>query len=126
MDVELKQICIRFLNVLMAFWYTFASIIAVIMTVILVGAFFITFNIESLGDGYYYSRDENNIFGPVNIPCKILEYNYNDEYIIANQDGTGYWIIDKKDHSCLGPMNHMNFDSKKDSLEIRLRLKKVD
>ena len=126
MYVELKQIDDRPEKVLTFLCYTFLSICAVFATILLASAFFMTFSRESLGDGYYYSRDDNNIFGPVNISCKILEYNYNDGYIVANQAGTGYWIIDKRDHSCLGPMNHQEFESKKDSLKIRLKLKKVD
>lgn len=100
-------------------------------------------NQEYLGDGYTLCDEKpQRIYGPeIEIPPTILEYKYNGRYIIVIQNLHGkepeymftehnytfsslsddnYWIIDKEKGEFFGPLSRMEYENKKDSLNIDL------
>ena len=83
---------------------------------------------DNLGNGYTYYSEQQHISGEHEIPPTVIEYKYNDEIIIAKQrpmkyanimykdynyymgrDTLYYWIIDKKMHGIIGPLDFKNF-----------------
>ncbi|MGB5988980.1 MAG: DUF3997 domain-containing protein [Marinifilaceae bacterium] len=98
-----------------------------------------------LGDGYFYRNEGSTIKDILckvpeggQIPSNILDFAYNDEFIIAKQtpqipqdplydktyeyiNGTNvfyYWLIIKKDHSVLGPFDLISFTEERDKYKI--------
>ncbi len=78
------------------------------------------------------------------IPCEILSYDYNEEFIIAAQrpvnpcfigfltdsiqypaseDSIYYWIADNKNDKLYGPLNKENFDDIKNNIGVPPSLK---
>lgn len=106
--------------------------------------FFVQTGVEELGGGYLYTIDSaRNIIGPkVAIPPQILNYSYNEDFIIVKQtlngrkpqweyldecnynypslDGLYYWIIDKKNDTFYGPLKFQEYIGKRDSLNVEL------
>lgn len=104
-----------------------------------------------LGKGYFY-RDEGGEIKDIlcerpngkEIPATILDYVYNDEYIIAKQkpklpqdplykeeyeyhygeESLYFWIIIKKKDIIFGPMNKIEFANKIKKLGINLKFEK--
>lgn len=98
-------------------------------------------SIKNLGSGYFYRDEGENIKDILcqkphggEIPATILNYVYNDEYIIAKQkpkypqealykkkykyeanDSLFYWIILKNNDVTLGPLSRQEY------LDIRLK-----
>lgn len=87
---------------------------------------------KNLGEGYFYrfeAKDLTDILcersNSGEIPANVIAYDYNHQYIIAKQkpklppdplyskeyvylngsDSVYYWLIIKKEHCVLGPMN---------------------
>lgn len=67
----------------------------------LIGLFFITLLCAIFGDydddlgiGYKYSHDCHHILGPIDIPSIIIEFSYDDNYIVAAQKYKGGSPID--------------------------------
>ncbi len=150
MDKELKKICLNFFKVCKVLWFTVSSI----FTLFVICAFiFYEDNdiLVFLGSGFTYNTeckylsayfDEHN---KIQID-DIIEYDYNDTYIIASQflsdktsiycsspryrnydDGINcmyYWIVDKRNDSIYGPLTRPKYVAISDSLNINLDLLK--
>lgn len=103
-----------------------------------------TDNIEELGSNYYYLGDanesqilinlkpeSNNKFGKTVIYPEVVEYNFNDNYIIAkskevidNKRIDKFWLIDKrKKNDSIIPMDSIKFSLQLDSLKLNIKLK---
>ena len=104
-----------------------------------------TDNIEELGSNYYYLGDSNESqillnlkpenkskFGKTIIPPEVIEYNFNNNFIIAktlevldNNKNYKYWIVDKqKSKDSIKPMDSINFFKALDSLNLNIKFKK--
>ena len=83
---------------------------------------------DNLGNGYTYYSEQQHISGGHEIPPRVIEYKYNDDIIIAKQrpmkyanimykeynyfmgrDTLYYWIIEKKVHRIIGPLDYKKF-----------------
>lgn len=103
-----------------------------------------TNNIEELGSNYYYLGDANESqilinlkpqskskFGKTIISPEVVEYNFNDNYIIAkslevidNKTIDKFWIINKrKKNDSIIPMDSTKFSHQLDSLQLNIKLK---
>lgn len=100
-----------------------------------------------LGDNFYYlidgksttiyynlSEDYNNRKGVQIVTPRVVNYSFNEDYIIAksvsisneNED-YGYWLIAKKyKDRKLYPMDSLSFNLKLKSLEVNLSFEKED
>ncbi len=102
-----------------------------------------------LSNGYYYaseSANENIIVrhgyknGDRYIPCNVIEYKYDDDYIIAKQlpspdcfwdidsntygdEKYYYWIIVTNENTILGPLSLVEFMDKRIQLNIPVHLR---
>ena len=104
-----------------------------------------TDNIDVLGNGYYYLGDENESqillddskklnykSGITVIPPEVIEYNFNNNFIIAktlevvdNNKNYKYWIVDKqKSKDSIKPLDSINFFKALDSLNLNIKFKK--
>jgi hypothetical protein len=105
---------------------------------------------ENLGNDYFY-RNEGGIIKDIlckkanggEIPATVIEYNYNNDFIIAKQkpklpqdplyDKTYkynlgenvlyYWLIDKENQIVYGPLNIEEFNKVKVKLKVPNELK---
>jgi hypothetical protein len=87
---------------------------------------------KRLGNGFVYNAEHKHITGEIDIPPYVLSFDYDKEYVIAKQkpkeyneviydkreyiyplgrDSIYYWLIIKKEHKVLGPLNLNQFDS---------------
>ena len=103
-----------------------------------------TDNIQELGSNYYYLGDANESqilinlkpkskdkFGKTVISPEVVEYNFNDNYIIAksievidNKTIDKFWLIDKrKKNDSISPMDSIKFSHQLDSLKLNIKLK---
>lgn len=101
---------------------------------------------DDIGAGYKYSHDCSHIIGPVDIPSKIVEFSYDDNYIVATQkykegspvdmydlgyydgvplgrydhdgDGVVYWIVNKKTHRNIVCGDRQEFMARCDSVGV--------
>lgn len=100
---------------------------------------------EDLGGGYQYHEDGcGAIFGEqVDVLPTVVNYEYDKHFIIIHQnffgnkyygfgevkhgfnyssyDDDNYWIIDKKEDKYYGPLSLVSFNSKCDSLGVKLK-----
>ena len=98
-----------------------------------------------LGNGYYYLADgkESQIllnlkpeskskFGKTIIPPEVIQYNYDDNFIIAQtlekvnvKELLKYWIVEKvnKDIDAVIPLDSLSFYKNIDILGIKIKLK---
>ncbi|WP_281228761.1 hypothetical protein [Flavobacterium aquiphilum] len=102
-------------------------------------------NIEELGQNYYYLGDANESqillnlkpektlkFGKTIIPPEVIEYGFDDNYIIAKTkeliDGNKtfeYWIVDKRaNNDSAKAMDSISFFKKTYDLDLKIKLKK--
>ncbi|WLR44452.1 DUF3997 domain-containing protein (plasmid) [Bacillus carboniphilus] len=82
----------------------------------------------------------NSDLSPIIIPAKVVEINYNNDYIIAKQLGmkadeedpdfeildetdVNYWIVEKNAITAIGPLNEEDYKLKLEKLNIDLELK---
>lgn len=99
---------------------------------------------EDLGNNFYFVRDGNfssimrsadgkykGTTGYEIIPPLVVDYNFNDSYIIAKTKGkkqsVKYWILDKAQHKReipLEPLDSVNFYNKLLKENISLTFKK--
>ncbi len=99
-----------------------------------------TDNTENLGNKYFYLGDgsesqimlgdEKKNFGVTIVPQEVVEYNFNDRYIIAksiaktdNIEIQKFWLIDKKSNDSIISLDSLSFHSKLEKLNIRMKLK---
>jgi hypothetical protein len=95
---------------------------------------------KDLGDGYFLREEGGNVKDILceqpnsgEIPATIIDYDFDNNFIIAKQkpklpqdplykkrynykgggDKFYYWIINKKTHVVIGPMNELEFDKEK-------------
>lgn len=86
---------------------------------------------ESNSSQYIYNSNDSN-FTQV-IPCTIIEYSYDSEYILTKNrmnidcSNSGYidtisfyYILDKKKKLCIGPLDSNTFIIKKKQLNISI------
>lgn len=122
---------------------TFKIILLIVFGLICLSILFPNEDTCDLGGGYEYYADNNAIFGPIDIPPFIVNYNYNERYIIAQQDPQGrnpdaiyydkmnykypmgtdsvyYWIIDKTNNNYYGPFLYADFLEKCREKKINL------
>lgn len=119
--------------------------IAIVGLYLYYGPFPIPYDIcDNLGDGYTYHEEHSSITGRTSIGPKILQYSYNDKYIIATEDYTGesympkiegieqvpfdsidtdnddivYWILNKKTNEKIVCGTENEFVKKCDSIGI--------
>lgn len=70
------------------------------------------------------------------VPCQVMKYGYDDNFIVAEQkpteecfrgkdtnsypdmQSTYYWIVDHKNHSFFGPLSFSEYESKRKELGI--------
>ena len=92
---------------------------------------------ENLGSGYFYigdgqesqilSGDEKKNSGITIIPQEVIEYNFDNRYIIAksieNRNLQQYWIVDKQSHESVSPLDSLSFAKEIKRLKIDLKLK---
>jgi hypothetical protein len=104
-----------------------------------------TDNIEELGNNYYYLGDSNESqillnlkpenkskFGKTIIPPEVIEYNFNNDFIIAktlemidNNKNYKYWIVDKqRNKDSIEPLDSINFFKALDNLNLNIKFKK--
>ena len=95
----------------------------------------------NLGKGYSYFYEQSAILAKENdIPPTVLDFKYNRKFIIAKQkpklpssimyakveypygDSVYYWIIIKKEHRLIGPLNKEEFKKNKEKYNIKLKL----
>ena len=118
------------------------KILLVLISLNLCSCVFRHMNIEEkLGNGYYYigAAKESQILynekgstnsGLIVTEAEILEYNYNEKFIIAKSktvigDTLKFWIIDKTmEYGNYTSMNSNKFYERKEKLKINLKLKK--
>lgn len=87
---------------------------------------------------YHESMDDNTIYnegGDEAIPCNVVAYDYNNDYIVAkqirtrqcdlekrteypNSDSIFYWIVAHKGKKFLGPLTLIDYQQKRISLNI--------
>jgi hypothetical protein len=102
---------------------------------------------KDLGDGYFYrfeGGELNDILGKGEIPATVLEYAFNDDFIIAEQkpklpqdplydneynynngaNSLYYWIIIKKQNLVLGPFSYLEYIKVKNENKITLKFQK--
>ncbi len=99
-------------------------------------------DITYLGGGYEYAPEHDHILGPVEIPPCVINYNFNKQYIIVQQNPQGhmpdaiydtmeykypmgpdsiyYWIIDKTNHNYYGPILYHDFLEKCQEMGVDL------
>ena len=92
---------------------------------------------ENLGGNYFYLGDgrestilfgdEKKNMGVTIVPKEVIEYNFDERYIIAKSIDVGtkdlYWIIDKARNDSIIPLDSMKFTSQIERLKIQLVLK---
>ena len=118
------------------------------MVILLCVSIFDVFYIEhkNLGKGYEYYPWRREITGPVDIPSKIVEFSYDDSYIVATQkykegspadmydlgyydgvplsrfdhdgDGVVYWIVNKETHRNIVCGDRQEFMARCDSIGV--------
>lgn len=102
--------------------------------VTLVG-FWLAFSLSSndevkLGNNYIYDAEHQHIIGAIDIPPVIINYKYNEKFIVAKQSPTAfdniiydkmkydyylgrdtiyYWIIDKQTGKVWGPIDYNKY-----------------
>lgn len=104
---------------------------------------------KDLGDGYFYrfeGGELNDILGKGDIPATVLEYAFDDSFIIAKQkpklpqdplydsvynykygeNNIYYWIIIKKQSFVLGPFSYLEYTKVKNENKITLKLQKEE
>jgi hypothetical protein len=96
--------------------------------------------IEDLSGGYQFifeSKREQLIIGNHSIPCTVLAYSYNDDYILVfqqpiedcfitsvkNIDTLQFWIVDTKQDSLYGPLRMFEYIQKRKELKVPEKLK---
>ncbi len=96
---------------------------------------------EDLGSQYFYLGagnesqillgDEKKNTGITIIPQEVVEYNFNNRYIIAksvtktgNIAKQNFWIVDKKDKSSIVPLDSISFTKKIEELNLKLKPRK--
>ena len=147
MKITYKKI-IQLIAKAILFGTTFIVVIfiAIVVLYLYYGPFPIPIDIyEDLGDGYIYHEEHGYISGKAEINPKILQYTYNDNYIIASQDLRGdilpyvgneippdsidtdkdkivYWIVNKKANEKIGCGTENEFVKKCDSIGIADKL----
>lgn len=105
-------------------------------------------DVHDLGSGYEYYAENDAILGPIDIPPFIVNYSYDERYIIAQQDPQGrnpdaiyydkmdykypmgtdsvyYWIIDKTNNTYYGPFLYSDFLEKCREKKINLTFDKT-
>jgi len=97
-----------------------------------------TNDIVELGDNFYYLGDgkesqillnmkptSNHKFGQTIIPSEVIKYNFNERYIIAeNQNIKGkkkYWIIDKHQNKSINSFDSLSFLKKIENINLNLK-----
>ena len=119
--------------------------VIIILVIIFIIASFFSSEHRSLGKGYSYFNEGCNGSAAIHsngyddIPPVVLDLKYNKKFIIVKQkpglgdimykkvtypygDSVYYWIIIKKEHRLIGPLNKEEFKRNKEKYNIKLKL----
>lgn len=116
------------------------------------GNVYVECELNDLGDGYVYSYDTDEIYSDFDTKSHTLRpliprtvgrfgYYYDEKFIIARNDETDnwkydklydpavgdsihYWIIDKSNKTCYGPMDSLRYIHVRDSLGVNLNFER--
>ena len=94
---------------------------------------------EDLGDKYFYLGagnesqillgDERKNIGITIIPQEVIEYNFDNRFIIAksvaklNNNVQEFWVVDKKSKDSIVSLDSISFMKKIEGLGLKIRLK---
>lgn len=131
----------HYLKICWRIWSIYASVVTIVLILLFILA---DDSVEENIGGYTLNIDNFTIYGKnAFIPSKVLEYGYDEDFIIAAQyayrlsenkdecekkhgiNRMYYWIIDKRNDIVIGPMNYHEYTATRDSLNIKLEFERL-
>ncbi|MBP1630366.1 MAG: hypothetical protein H6Q15_1259 [Bacteroidetes bacterium] len=122
--------------------YIISSILLLLLLYLLISLSYNDNNYK-LSGGYNFDKEHKHITGRIDIPPNVINYKYNDDYIIVKQrpteihnaiydkmnyvykygkDNIYYWIIIHKDSIVLGPIDSLEYIKAREKYHIPEKL----